>query len=64
MINSESSGVWFDSCFQHCQTIDDITLNKVKVDGQTFSETIRYWYDKSGGKTKVVDCAYPCNHSC
>lgn len=65
MISSKTNGEFLDSCLKHCQTLDDTTLNKVKVDGQTFRETLEYWHsDKSGGKHGVVDCAYPCNQSC
>ena len=57
-------GLFFDSCIRHCQSIDDSWFRTVRVDGQLARETFANWYFGRSGKTKVVDCEYPCNDSC
>ena len=62
---TESTGVFADSCLVHCQTLTDNTWTQFLVGGQSMRDTFSDWYfDRSSGKTKEVDCVFPCNPTC
>jgi hypothetical protein len=62
---SESTGVFADSCLVHCQTLTDDTWTQFLVGAQSMRDTFSDWYfERSSGKTKEVDCAFPCNPTC
>jgi len=63
-IISTSNGFFGDSCLVHCQTLTDDTWSVYKVSGQLMSETFANWYFGRNGKTRVLDCVYPCNPTC
>ena len=63
-IISTSNGFFGDSCLVHCQTLYDDTWSVYKVSGQLMSETFANWYFGRNGKTRVLDCTYPCNPTC
>ena len=61
IIDSKQNGAFLDSCLVHCQSRDDLYWSQVSVAKQTAVETFGIWYFQRDGKTKEVDCAYPCN---
>ncbi|XP_065887895.1 uncharacterized protein [Dysidea avara] len=64
-ITSKSNGVYIDSCQIHCQSLKEIPWSKFIVGGQTMRDTFNAWLTNSTAmKSKVVDCAYPCNPTC
>ncbi|XP_065887728.1 uncharacterized protein [Dysidea avara] len=64
-ISSTSNGVYIDSCQIHCQSLSTTPWSKFVVGGQTLRDTFNAWLTKdSNMKSKVVDCAYPCNPTC
>ena len=60
----DGRGIFFDSCLTHCQSLSSRSWNSIKVDGQSARETFGDWVYGRSGKSKEVDCAYPCNKSC
>jgi hypothetical protein len=65
IMSSSTNGAFLDSCFKHCQSLSDASWNGIKVGGQTAAETFGNWYyQRTAGKGKEIDCAYPCNTSC
>ena len=64
-LNSESTGIFADSCLVHCQTLTDDTWTQFMVRGQSLRDTFSDWYFGRGGKKKEVDCLnFPCNPTC
>lgn len=61
-IQSDSIGIFIDSCLQHCQTLTDNTWNDIRVNGSSMREAFEAWY--KGKPLQYIDCAYPCNPTC
>jgi hypothetical protein len=65
IMSSSTNGAFLDSCFKHCQSLSDASWNGIKVGGQTAAETFGNWYyQRTAGEGKEIDCDYPCNTSC
>ena len=67
VINSSSTnGYFFDSCYIHCQTIEnDLAWNEVEIDGVTMAESFGDWYFDRSTNTRLVDCVgVSCNPTC
>ena len=63
-IESQTNGVFIDSCLEHCQSLAAHSWAQISVGGESARETFANWYFKRGGAAKEVDCAYPCNPTC
>ena len=64
---SGSGGYYLDSCLTHCQTLDDKQWSTYSAQGHPMRESFADWYyerPSSLNATRVLDCDYPCNHSC
>ena len=65
-IQSATNGVFIDSCVVHTQSTSSNSWKQFKVDNQTIEDTFYAWMTGNTAvyKSKVVDCAYPCNPTC
>ncbi|XP_065888301.1 uncharacterized protein [Dysidea avara] len=65
-IQSPTNGAFIDSCLIHCQSLSTASWTKFKVDNQTVGDTFYAWMTGNDAvyKSKVVDCAFPCNPTC
>ncbi|KAK7270487.1 hypothetical protein RIF29_23666 [Crotalaria pallida] len=66
LINSESGGMFINSCFAHCQSESQDTWfanDSPRVNDKTIAEAVGDWYF-SRNKIKEIDCAYPCDKTC
>ena len=68
VISSPSqNGYFFDSCFIHCQTIeDDVAWSQIRVGGRSIVQAFGDWYFERSGRTRLRDCDadLPCNPTC
>ena len=64
IVNSTINGAFLDSCFAHCQSLDNHGWSGVKIGGQTASQTFANWYFGEPGGKEIDNCPYPCNESC
>ncbi|XP_065888035.1 uncharacterized protein [Dysidea avara] len=66
VIQSPTNGAFIDSCVIHCQSLSTTSWTQFKVDNQTVGDTFYAWMTGNTAmyKSKVVDCAYPCNPTC
>ena len=66
VLQSSTNGAFIDSCLIHCQSLNRNSWTQFKVDNQTVEDTFYAWMtgNTTVYKSKVVDCAYPCNPSC
>ncbi|KAM3406178.1 hypothetical protein ACQJBY_000311 [Aegilops geniculata] len=59
-------GIFIDSCFIHCQTLDSVTWHSPsspRVNNKTMAEAVGDWFfDRR--EVKELDCEYPCNPTC
>ncbi|CAM6112340.1 unnamed protein product [Calypogeia fissa] len=62
LLESEQDGAFIDSCYRHCQALDDGLWNGLSplVDNKTISKAVEDWYFERNS-TKVIDCPFPCN---
>ncbi|XP_042431212.1 pectin acetylesterase 5-like isoform X2 [Zingiber officinale] len=62
----KNGGMFIDSCFAHCQSIDGYTWhspNSPRINNKTIAEAVGDWFfDRK--ETKEIDCPYPCNPTC
>ena len=61
------NGYFFDSCFIHCQTIDDdVAWSQIRVGGRSIVESFGDWYFERSDSTRLRDCDtdLPCNPTC
>ena len=61
------NGYFLDSCYIHCQTIeDDLAWNVVAINGVTIAESFGDWYFNRSNNTRLKDCddEFPCNPTC
>ena len=65
-LQSPTNGAFIDSCVIHCQSLSTTSWTQFKVDNQTVGDTFYAWMTGNTAvyKSKVVDCAYPCNPTC
>ena len=62
---SKTSGIFADSCLQHCQTLTDNTWTEIEVEGLTAAQALADWYfEKTPDEYKHFDCDFPCNPTC
>ncbi|KAL4324039.1 hypothetical protein GQ457_11G010930 [Hibiscus cannabinus] len=63
---SRQNGLFINSCFSHCQTERQDTWfagNSPRIRNKAIATAVGDWYfDRAG--VKVIDCPYPCDHSC
>ncbi|KAK8542424.1 hypothetical protein V6N13_137001 [Hibiscus sabdariffa] len=63
---SRQNGLFINSCFAHCQTERQDTWfagNSPRIRNKAIATAVGDWYfDRAG--VKVIDCPYPCDHSC
>ena len=51
ILESNSTGLFLDSCLIHCQTLTDEPWSKYGVGGQTMRDTFADWYfDRPSGE--------------
>ncbi|EMS57296.1 hypothetical protein TRIUR3_09071 [Triticum urartu] len=59
-------GIFIDSCFIHCQTLNSLTWHSPsspRVNNKTMAEAVGDWFfDRR--EVKELDCEYPCNPTC
>uniref|UniRef100_A0A452XN20 Pectin acetylesterase n=3 Tax=Aegilops tauschii subsp. strangulata TaxID=200361 RepID=A0A452XN20_AEGTS len=59
-------GIFIDSCFIHCQTLNSVTWHSPsspRVNNKTMAEAVGDWFfDRR--EVKELDCKYPCNPTC
>jgi hypothetical protein len=64
-LDSETTGIFADSCLVHCQTLTDDTWTQFLVGGQSMRDTFSDWYyGRGSGRSREVDCPFPCNPTC
>ena len=61
------NGYFFDSCFIHCQAInDDVAWSQIRVGSRSIVESFGDWYFERSDRTRLKDCDtdLPCNPTC
>lgn len=58
------NGFFFDSCLVHCQTLSDEMWTTFRAKGRLMRDSFADWYYERPGSENIMDCEYPCNHSC
>ncbi|XP_075649199.1 pectin acetylesterase 9 isoform X1 [Castanea sativa] len=64
--DSESGGMFINSCFAHCQSESQDTwfgVDAPRIHNKTIAEAVGDWYF-SRRVSKEIDCAYPCDSTC
>ncbi|OAY72174.1 Pectin acetylesterase 5 [Ananas comosus] len=59
-------GMFIDSCFVHCQTLNNITWHSPsspRLNDKTIAEAVGDWYFNRR-VVKEIDCPFPCNPTC
>ncbi|KAE9611309.1 putative pectinacetylesterase/NOTUM [Lupinus albus] len=65
-LNSESGGMFINSCFAHCQSESQDTWfgpDSPRINNKSIAEAVGDWYFERK-KSKEIDCEYPCDKTC
>ncbi|KAI5001355.1 hypothetical protein ZWY2020_026005 [Hordeum vulgare] len=65
--HKEKWGLFIDSCFTHCQTVNDTSWNSPfspRLGNKTIAKAVGDWHCGSSRRVKEIDCEYPCNPTC
>ncbi|CAM0885592.1 unnamed protein product [Alopecurus aequalis] len=60
-------GMFFDSCFTHCQTLSSIAWNSPispRLGNKTIAEAVGGWHSGRNQRVKEIDCECPSNPTC
>ena len=66
VLSSASSGYFLDTCYVHCQTVQDANpWNNFEIEGRSMQQAFGDWYFERPGNTRLKDCdELPCNPTC